>query len=1533
MGSKNSNNNDDASGTTYATTTTTQKPPDWVTSAYKNLFGDVQSLANRSYTPYTGGYTSDQTAAFQGIRNLQGAANGYFADANKYQDQGAGLVNGAGKYFASANGLYDLGKGAIAKSGTAFDRAQAQTGLASGAFGDAAAAYNRAMRPAYESVGSFMSPYISNVVDASMANMQEMNARQQQNVIGNAAAKGALGGNRLGVAQSELSRQQSLANNQSISDLWRGAYDNALSAAQQQQAFGLQGAGGLVGVGQGYLGAGQNYLGAGQGYLDQGAGYNNTAAGVAGLGNAQIGQGQALSGIGAQQAGLGQSYMDTNLQQLAARLGAGTQQQQFDYQQYLNKLAFPYQQQSWAAGLLGGVGPNAGGTTSQRTPQGNIWSQLLGAVTGIGSMFADGGVVRPHYAVGGPTPYANDNGDWPGMSFDLTPYASNQNTPYASYIPEAGETPYTRASYPGIQDYEIEDPLADIWDKDSTKKTVRGLASWIDGTFAGGGVVRERAKGRPVSTNIEDRRVNIDKLIDDIFAGLSGNDNNLMPPQPPRRRVNASYYDPPSVYYAHGGVVAPRPAFAGGGTPRVSQQQSKLAKTRRADLDPKLVTLLEDVGARNNVYFEVYSGGQNDETGYTGSVRHDHGNAADLRAYQVDENGTKHYITTDTPGGQALWKNIASSSIALGATGVGMAEGYMGSDRMHIGFGGEANHGRPASSASTLVWGDGGKTANAPAWLVSARDEGLGFRKNGIPRPSADIPGSTSVASYTDTADIGGLQRNLAAKGFNPGPIDGINGPQTKAAVKAFQKANGLTPDGIVGPKTMAALDRQNTGFTNLPSDAMYGVNRLPTAPGTPVDYDPFALKSNVGSVADTRTLGLINPQRSTIDPVGAGPSYSALRNMMPASGGVVGNAPTPMPGRPAALDTFKTAPAIRTAPPSSPAPSAAPAAEMVRLPSGKMAKVGTYTNPDTGNLITVSRGANGMGTVSINRSGIVNLGREMNAPTVVGGLIRSKVPEAVDTAVSNFAPAIDNVKSSAVNAINTAVPMVQNTAHGLVNNVGGFFGGLFGGAPAPAPGPTGSAFTGGWGSKPAAPAPVRSIAPTPFTASPMLRAQSAPAPKPIKPRETFDQVWAEAKGYDHGGVVRGHYDSGGLVPYTTGDQFVTEQAPGYSQNAGDALKSLFAGNGLNLAPDMRHAMLSAGAGMMASRSPFALQGIGEGVLKGVQAWEDRQQLERENALARSNIANTSAVTQAQLPLYEAQTAAARYVTRPTPVGMQVFDLLKPDDVQIIPWGGKLPDGQVATPPADLSEEGSFSPIFDTTPPPPTGYDTRLLSPETTPIVTTETSNSLEDARTRNQSATGAQQQLQEMRHQIDQLPDEGWLTPGTDFTNRLYTAKAINTGMAMLGMNPVIDEKQVAAGEDLNKLTTRLGFELSNGVGSSAATIVTDAVAAVPGGANTKEGAEVILNALEAVNRRNIDRYNAMQQWSADPNRAGSLLGFEEWFNTTNPPELYALSAYVPEPAMQYLRQHPDQASAFNHKYGHGRNVAQFVLAGASGG
>lgn len=54
------------------------------------------------------------------------------------------------------------------------------------------------------------------------------------------------------------------------------------------------------------------------------------------------------------------------------------------------------------------------------------------------------------------------------------------------------------------------------------------------------------------------------------------------------------------------------------------------------------------------------------------------------------------------------------------------------------------------------------------------------------------------------------IQRRLKSWGYYDGAVDGIYGSRTENAVKYFQRKNGLTVDGQVGDKTLAALGIYN---------------------------------------------------------------------------------------------------------------------------------------------------------------------------------------------------------------------------------------------------------------------------------------------------------------------------------------------------------------------------------------------------------------------------------------------------------------------------------------------------------------------------------------------------------------------------------------------------------------------------------------------------------------------------------------------------------------------------------------------------
>lgn len=270
-----------------------------------DIWSKVSQVASQPYTPYTGemvaGLNPTQQAGVQGVTNAQGAAQPYFNQAADYARSGA----------------------------SAIDPSQ---------------------------IDRYMSPYTQNVIDATRANFNENNAQQQSQITGNAALKGALGGDRVGVARAEAARQQKLAQDPVIAGMYSSAYDKALGAAQQDRSAQAQGA-----------------------YT-----FGALAPSVQ---NAQIGGAQAQIGAGGLQ-------QQNEQQKLSAA-----------YNQYLQQLAFPYQQAGFlaSAGLpaVAGMGGTSSGTTTQPGP--NPWGQIAG----LGLMAAtlrDGGRVPEGngYAKGGP---------------------------------------------------------------------------------------------------------------------------------------------------------------------------------------------------------------------------------------------------------------------------------------------------------------------------------------------------------------------------------------------------------------------------------------------------------------------------------------------------------------------------------------------------------------------------------------------------------------------------------------------------------------------------------------------------------------------------------------------------------------------------------------------------------------------------------------------------------------------------------------------------------------------------------------------------------------------------------------------------------------------------------------------------------------------------------------------------------------------------------------------------------------------------
>ncbi len=69
------------------------------------------------------------------------------------------------------------------------------------------------------------------------------------------------------------------------------------------------------------------------------------------------------------------------------------------------------------------------------------------------------------------------------------------------------------------------------------------------------------------------------------------------------------------------------------------------------------------------------------------------------------------------------------------------------------------------------------------------------------------VTGASALSKMGSRSDeVKGIQTALKERGYYGGNVDGIFGTATKNAVIAFQKDNGLTPDGIAGKNTLNAL-------------------------------------------------------------------------------------------------------------------------------------------------------------------------------------------------------------------------------------------------------------------------------------------------------------------------------------------------------------------------------------------------------------------------------------------------------------------------------------------------------------------------------------------------------------------------------------------------------------------------------------------------------------------------------------------------------------------------------------------------------
>jgi peptidoglycan hydrolase-like protein with peptidoglycan-binding domain len=94
----------------------------------------------------------------------------------------------------------------------------------------------------------------------------------------------------------------------------------------------------------------------------------------------------------------------------------------------------------------------------------------------------------------------------------------------------------------------------------------------------------------------------------------------------------------------------------------------------------------------------------------------------------------------------------------------------------------------------------------------------------------------TAVPALAGDAAVEQAQQSLKQAGHDPGPVDGVAGARTTAALKAYQKANGLSVTGRLDDATLARLGEA------APKSAGAAAAKSPSTTQTGGDTRPSAV-------------------------------------------------------------------------------------------------------------------------------------------------------------------------------------------------------------------------------------------------------------------------------------------------------------------------------------------------------------------------------------------------------------------------------------------------------------------------------------------------------------------------------------------------------------------------------------------------------------------------------------------------------------------------------------------------------------------
>lgn len=234
----------------------------------------------------------------------------------------------------------------------------------------------------------FMSPYTEEVVDIALEDIQKQGDLQQQAQAAQAVTRGAYGGSRQGIMDTELARNVLREQARAGSQLRAAGYESARQAAQQafEQSQARRQA---AGQGMGQLGLQYGQL------AQQDVGQlQNIGMGLGSLGTSAGSLGTQIGSLGLQQAGLGELAQSLGRQDISTLTALGGLQRANEQagldairQTRIEQLAAPYQQFGFLSDIYRGTPSSQATVTSTANQPPSTAQQVLGyGIAGLGAL-------------------------------------------------------------------------------------------------------------------------------------------------------------------------------------------------------------------------------------------------------------------------------------------------------------------------------------------------------------------------------------------------------------------------------------------------------------------------------------------------------------------------------------------------------------------------------------------------------------------------------------------------------------------------------------------------------------------------------------------------------------------------------------------------------------------------------------------------------------------------------------------------------------------------------------------------------------------------------------------------------------------------------------------------------------------------------------------------------------------------------------------------------------------------------------------